>query len=175
MRTLYCAAAIVAVLLDSVSGFAATVKKSNGEVVEGQVLGLVVQKGPVKDSRVPGDARYTVTYYTTNGSDVSVIDEKGLQYVPGAVIGVWVVTQSTPPDDLEALETAVGPAMFLRRLPKGGGLMASGRRGKEGPLTERLLGTFRMGDKRGSVLPYLEIQTAKGVVKVQASEIAAFK
>lgn len=175
MKRLFCAVGCVAILLISAPGFGATIKKNKGDTVEGQLRGLIVQKGPVKDSGASGEDRYRVTYFTTNGSDVSLIDEAGIHVVAGAVIGVWVVSQGTPPDDLEALETAAGPATFLRRLPKGGGLMASGKLGKEGPVPERLLGTFVMGDKSGSLLPYVEVQTERGAVKVQVPEFAAFK
>src|SRR5207244_3368901 len=94
--------------------FAATIKKKNGEVVEGTISGLIVQKGEVKKSTEDSEVKFTATYYITNGSEIEAINEKGLTRVSDKDAFAVVTEKGAPPDDNVALRGIVNiPSMAL--------------------------------------------------------------
>ena len=83
---------------------AATVKKKDGQVVEGKISGVIIQKGKIEKS----EKGFSVNYYPINGENIEVIDEKGVQLVQGtASVAIKLRDKEMLPTDVEVLEAAI--------------------------------------------------------------------
>lgn len=152
-----------------------TIRKKDGLLVEGTIQHPVVQKGKVnEETGKEGTKFYRVTYFLTNGDQITSVDEKGVH--SKWVIMFTATEEGQPPNDDEVLKPGKTGIMNPR---KGGKLsVLSFDFGPKIPLNERLIGTLRK--KPGAehdeviVVPELEILTATGVVRLPIGEIAAF-
>jgi hypothetical protein len=164
--------------------FAATIKKKNGQVVEGEIQGMIVQKGEVKESpgeKDPSIRQYTVTYYVVNGSDIASIDESGVRKLSPTLAAIIVSQPGSAPRDADAVMSGVtmpGGAMF-GATPAGGQVIRVGGTTREAGRAskERIVGEFRMdpGHKNPRIIPALEVSTARGKISIPVAELIAFK
>jgi len=156
----------------------ATIKRKNGEVVKGQINGIVVQgkSGPVSAGSKTG---YGALYYAGKGADIEAIDEEGVHYKSGAKVGYVNIGQKGPINDAEAARVAVEDSFTAMFDYSGNNGMASVNFGSSFGVTSKLpvLGEYRKdGDgKTGKIIPTLEVVTAKGTVSIPIEEIVAFK
>ncbi len=155
-----------------------TIKRKNGEVIKGQINGIVVQgkSGPVSAGSKTG---YGALYYAGKGADIEAIDEEGVHYKSGAKVGYVNIGQKEPINDSEAASVAVEDsftAMFDYSSKNG---MASVNFGSSFGVTSKLpvLGEYRKdGDRKtGKIIPTLEVATAKGTISIPIEEIVTFK
>jgi predicted porin len=178
-------ALIAAFLLCAVAAQAATIKKKDGQIVEGKIVGLVVQKDEAKEAsseKHPGQKSYTVSYDLTNGSDITAIDEEGV-HQEGRLVAFLVASQEgSPPDDADAVKTGVelpAGAFSLGQLKGDGTVIRAGgqSRDKRRVKSNRLVGQYRVdpATKKGTLEPSLEVATAGGTVKIPVEEIVGFK
>lgn len=158
----------------------ATIKKKNGEVVKGQINGIVVQgkSGPVSTGSKTG---YGALYYAGKGTDIEAIDEEGVHYKSSAKVGYVNIGQKGPINDSEAARVAVEDSFTAMFDYSGNNGMASvnfgSSFGSSASTKLPVLGEYRKdGDgKTGKIIPVLEVSTAKGTTSVPIEEIVAFK
>ena len=178
-------ALIAAFLLCAVAAQPATIKKKDGQIVEGKITGLVVQKDEVKEApseKDPAQKSYTVSYDLTNGSDITAIDEEGV-HQEGRLVAFLVATQGgSPPDDAEVVKTGVelpAGALSLGHLKGDGTVIRAGgqSRDKRRVKSGQLIGQYRVdpASKKGALDPTLEVATAGGAVRIPVEEIVSFK
>ena len=156
------------------------VKLSNGEVVEGQINGLVVLKEWLRKSEKGAKETFTVEYTLIDGKGIEAIDSEGVHLGSDSSLDLISCTQeSRPPDDLEALAKGMSLAsgtMKFDVFSKGSTLFHTDvKTGNRSVKTGELLGEFRLKEPPEKLIPAIEITTAKGVVKVPVKEIVAFK
>lgn len=153
--------------------FAAKVKKANGEIVEGEIQGLIVCRGKTTN----------VTFRVVRGKDIVSIDEEGLQSAPGKGLGLDGVKNTAQEDVLQGiiwwmdrfLKWKSGEAL-LRDVP-GGGQVLGIRMSEMFSAGELLVGEARV-DKKAKVITILsaiEVQTDKGIVRIPVADIVSFK
>jgi hypothetical protein len=168
---------------------AATIKKKDGQVVEGSVSGLIVQaKKPEKRPNEKGPVRHIDRdYYLTRGENITAIDENGVQQNGDReVVSVMCGYRGSPsqcamPKAIEAdiltktRDWELGSARMTAGL---GVLRMNDSSARSGPadLTP-LLGELRVDPKtqKGRVIPAVEVTTPAGVVVIPLSDIAAFE
>lgn len=163
---------LIAALLFSVSASAATLKLKSGVVHEGKIHGLIVLKGNAGEApweADPSKNTYTATYTIINGADLTAIDEKGIHAAKAA--GIFDVTQNGDPlEDLDIVRTALkiqGGSPY--GTTKAAGTVTRVDRPLANPTRDGVLGEYR--PEKPELLPTIEIETAKGVVKVPVAEI----
>lgn len=153
----------------------ATIKKKNGEVVKGQINGIVVQG----NSGLVSAGGYFALYYAGKGADIEAIDEEGVHYKSGAKVGLVNIGQKEPINDSEATRVAVeGDFAAMFEYSSKNGMASVNFVSQFGSnASTKLLGEYRKdGDgKTGKVIPVLEVITAKGTISVPIEEIVAFK
>jgi WD40 repeat protein len=181
-RIEYIAALLLVCTLATTITFAATIKKKNRQVVNGEIQGLIVQRENISASREGGKITYSAKYQLVNGSEVSAIDEGGVHWTTNKVSFFSVSQEDTPLDDVDVLETGMNtpPGSIFGGYTKAGGLVVAigGRTLEEGgTCSDKLLGEFRINPltKKGQIIPALELATANGTVKISVIEIVAFK
>jgi len=160
---------------------AATIKKKNGEVVEGKINGLVVQKSEVKKVTENGTTKYTVNYDLTNGADIKSIGEEGVVRKGNGFLFL-TASQETPIDDVDALEAGLeatpqkGLLFGWGAMKGGGGVSRVGGRMEMARDSSAypVIGEFRTEGGRPQLLPFLVVKTAKGEVQVPVAEIIDF-
>jgi hypothetical protein len=153
------------------------VTKPNGEVVEGKIKGIVVNRAKVANA----DGLYSVIYYFNEGKYITRITERGTTIVKGGSMLRIITDRGVSPAD----ESAV-PGLALR-MYKG-----SSRAGSETlpnkvhmiaffsdeeTLTTEfpVVGELRMEQEQAVIIPAIEILTSKGLVRLPASEIVKIK
>lgn len=163
---------------------AATIKKKDGQVLEGEIKGLLVVKSNLT---VPGDET-TPIYYLMNGKDISVIDEEGVHLREGSPGGSATVTASgVRPTDEEVLATVTPTDKEVRgltflSLPNGGEVLLlaypesiDGKPTQARTHTGNLLGTVLFeGDIRKN-LPFIQVTTRSGLVLLATEDVVEFK
>lgn len=159
---------------------AASVKTKKGVVVEGEIIGLVVQKGDLKTSDKDGKKSFAVTYHLSNGSEIATIDEAGVTKRGASFAFCSVSQDDTAPDDVDAVETCANmPAgAVLGRYTKGGGQVVrlGGTLTKAGvPNSALVLGQFKMEGGKGRIVPFLTLKTATGETTIRVPDIVPFK
>lgn len=162
------------------SASAASVKTKKGAVVEGEIAGLVVQKGNVTTSVKDGKKSFVVTYHLSNGADIATIDETGVTKRGTSVALCNVSQDNKAADDVDAVETCVNmPAgSFLGGYTKGGGhvVRLGGASAKTGvPNSATVLGEFKMEAGKARIVPFLTLKTATGGSRIAVKDIATFK
>jgi hypothetical protein len=185
MRRILLLASMTTVLFLLVAGTgigqdkSATIKKKNGEVVKGEIKGIIVQgkSGPVSTGSQSG---YGALYYAGKGADIETIDEEGVHYRSGAKVGYVNIGQQGPINDAEAARVAVEAdftAMFDYSSKNGMASVSFGSQSGSSASTKlSVLGEYRRSEdgKSGKIIPTLEVSTATGTVTVPAAEIIAF-
>jgi len=157
-----------------------TIKLSNGEVVEGQINGLIVLKEWLRKSETGAKETFTIEYTLIDGKGIEAIDSEGVHLGSNSTLDFISCSQENrPPDDLEALQKGMSlasGAMKFDVFSKGSTLFHTDvKTGNRSVKTGELLGEFRMKDPPEKLIPAIEITTEKGVVKVPVKEIVAFK
>jgi hypothetical protein len=154
----------------------ATIKRKDGQIVEGVIKNVVVQKGKVKvESSTAGAKTYTVNYVVTNGDRISAIDEQGIH--SSSTMLLRAIEEGQPPTDVEVLKP--GETGFSNPR-KGGKLTVFAIDGApKVPINEPLLGSIRRkpgtSDEQLVIVPELDIATTDGTVTVRVSNIIAFE
>lgn len=157
---------------------AATIKKKNGQIIKGEINGIVVQGGSELVTGSPGG--YGALYYTPKGEQIESIDEDGVHYRPGARIRYVSIGQKDKIDDSEAAGVAIEmennfTAMFDYSGKHGMASVKSDTMSLDNPAKFKLLGEYRKEGSTGKIIPALEVNTAKGIVLVPIAEIVEFK
>ena len=154
---------------------AATIKTKDAKTVEGQIRGMIVQKGDVKLEKSDEGTIHIVTYDMSNGEDIDAIDETGVhrshkwQFTVSAVGGL--------PDDLDVFKPGEKTGLGANRVT------AKGLKynvfvfnfAPRIPSTIKLLGEFRTQNGKDVVIPALHVQTKDGAVDIPIADIVAFK
>jgi hypothetical protein len=169
--------ALAAFLLFCVTATGATIKVKSGAVHEGKIQGVIVLKGNERETTSEADPSKTVyaaTYTVLNGADITAIDEKGV-HGTGKPVGVLDVTQEGDTlDDLDIVRTGLkikpGPSAFAST-KKAGTITRVDHRAPSSPAPDAIIGDFR--EAGGELRPTLEIETAKGIVKVPVADLAS--
>jgi hypothetical protein len=158
----------------------AKVIKKNGQTVEGKLKDLIVQKSSVKESREGAKAKYTASYYLTNGGDITSIDENGGHKMGGLFAILSVSQKGELLNDTDVIQTAMNmPQGSIFGYTKAGGQvvrlggLSSSEQNVE---TSALLGTFRVDPQtgKGMIVPYIELLNEKGTVKLLVKDIIGF-
>ncbi len=185
-------ALIVAVLLFAVSGDAATIKKKDGQIVEGTIISRMIvlkrlEQSPSKDN--PANMVYSVTYWLLPGKDIQVIDEDGVHMTkdrdPAVAVILLVASQTgTPPDEgvvlVEGLAFRGGekvnfqkqwekPDMFLARR------VAPLNLNPDHVFTDPLAGPVNGTPTTYWIDPGIRVKTKQGEINIPVSEIVDFK
>jgi hypothetical protein len=166
-----------AVDISGVSG--TTVKKKDGQVVEGKITGLLVQKGKVKiETDKDGAKSYSATYVLTNGERIEAIDEKGVH--SSWIMSLTATEEGQPPTDLEVVKPGEKTGPFFPR--KGGKLFVTAFDFRPRvPINESLLGSIRRrstvsGEQEAySIVPEFEIVTKDGPVTIAVKDVIDFE
>jgi hypothetical protein len=179
-RVLKVAVAVCLVLGVAGAADAASVKTKKGTLVEGEITGLVVQKGDLSTSVKDGKTSFAATYHLSNGGEIASIDEAGVTKRGASVAFCSVSQDDKAPDDVDAVETCVNmPAgAFFGGYTKGGGhvVRLGGTSAKGGmPNADAVLGEFRKEAGKGRIIPSLTLKTATGETTIPVTDIVAFK
>ena len=164
---------VVLIILCLESGLlAATIKTKGGKIVNGQIRGMIVQKGEVQLEKLTEGTLHYVPYYMSNGEDIDAIDEEGVHRSH-----LWLVTASAIgglPDDLEVFKSGekTGDRVSAKGLKYNVFAFDFSPRV---PSKEKLLGEFRSENGKDVVIPALHVTTKEGVVDIPVADIVAFK
>ena len=150
----------------------ATVKKSDGQIITGDIKGFIVQKGEDVDG-----ATHTISYNLIPGDIVSSIDEDGVSIIPGRTLKVVVVRQAPPKDDAfnlafadKFLEMDFDVNMDIADVGPFAVRKFDGRN-----LTDRLIGEFRGESGQRVLRPDIQVTTPSGMIAVPVDVIVAFR
>jgi hypothetical protein len=138
--------------------FAATIKKKNGEVLEGKILGMIVQKSGQKSS---------VTYTIRKGSDVVAIDERGVTFKKGSKVELLLVHMEGK--SVEEIENLGGAGGVVIRI--------SGNTDNtldSSPVLGEYTGSLERKEVKGVIVGSIRIQTKSGTVTIPIEEIVEF-
>lgn len=199
---IYILCVILAFTLAGNQAFASKIKKKNGQVVEGEISGVIVQKELKKTNE-----GHSARYYPINGADIEAIDEGGVHLIKGSPSVMYEVGPTDKlPSDIEVLQLAMseGPmredplgvrtdratgvtvkairenevdikSFFSKSLNAYSGFTIK-HAGERSISRGALLSTARMEKaEMVSLNPALQIKTDKGVVTVPLGEIIGFK
>lgn len=152
---------------------ATTIRKKNGDVVDGQIRGTILLK----------ERGAAVFYCAIDGKDVLGIDQDGVHAVAGKALSVLGLEVKNPAEVLEAIQwlrdrRIRSKSLLLKDLPSGGQALGS-YTGFEKPCPQKnqeLLGEFRVDKKKRKieVIPAVEVDTANGVVTIPVNEVVEF-
>lgn len=153
------------------------------KIVEGNISGLIVQKGPVKQGpseKDPTKTLYTGSYSLINGGEISAIDKDGVHKDGRTLLLVSISQPDTPFDDTEVLQIAMDMpegAFFGSFTKAGGTVIRIGGTGKQTASTDALLGEFRVDPetKKGRIIPAVEIKSDAGPITIPVKNFVAFK
>jgi hypothetical protein len=159
------------------------------KLLEGNITGLIVQKGEIKESQSkdnPSKKSYAVSYELTNGSEIAAIDEEGVHQDGDKILSLTVSQEGTPPDDNEVLESgmnvseqAMMPPIIMVRTPAGGMVVRISGKSETRQRTSAnvLLGEYRLDPetKKARIIPALEVKTVSGVITIPVQNILTFK
>jgi hypothetical protein len=139
--------------------FAATIKKKNGDVLEGKLEGMIVQREGKESS---------VTYSIRKGSDVVAIDEQGVTFKKGSKVDMLMLyMEGKSAEEIESLGGKGG--QFVRM---------SGNSDKEVKVSVPLLGEYKgnLNDNeiKGAVIGSIRIKTKTGIITIPVDEIVEF-
>ena len=161
---------------------------AGAKLVEGKILGLIVQKGELKESvseKDPSKKSYTVSYYLTNGDKIAAIDEAGVHKETDEVLFINVAQDGTPPEDDDAVQTGMGqadapgmPVMMAFTAGGGTAIRMSGRsKSKRSTDANALLGEYRLdpGTNKGKIYPEVKVETEGGPVTVPVGSFIKFR
>ena len=164
---------------------------SRVRIVEGKILGLIVQKETVLDGESKGKSSrkaYSARYWVTKGEEVAAFDGDGLHKAGSADEMVSVHQQNAPLDDAEVVQVALAipetellnprQNLTLKHRTKAGGTVLRTRvTSFFGPVTTPfpLLGEFREDEttKKPALIPAIRISTANGVITVPIEKMNA--
>ena len=178
------------IIILGVGSFAegATIKKRNGDVIEGTVQGFVALKGKkplVENGKGTNDAtKYSTTYWIVKGEEIVRIDEAGVQRKSDGVEAFAMGTRDgSLPEDLVVLDAAFDnnapmPMLFPTRDASTWAVIARNGKSKQGnTLSDSLIGEYKRGkdSKQGEIIPALQVSTASGIVKISIADIVAFR
>jgi hypothetical protein len=137
---------------------ATTVKKKNGEVLDGKILGMIVQREGKESS---------VSYTIRQGADITAIDERGVTFKKGSKVEMLsVFMQGKSADEIERLG-GVG-ALVLRMSGKSNNVLDSN------PLIGEYKGSLDKKEIKGAITGLIRIETKSGIVNLPVEEIVAF-
>jgi len=86
--------------------FAATVKKKNGQVINGEIKGKIILKGMVQSRKESLSTKYVVNYSLIGGEYIDAIDEDGIHGVRDGKYLLLIVNQeNTPANDVKVFES----------------------------------------------------------------------
>ena len=154
---------------------AGTLKKKDGQSVSGEIKGTLVFKSLIRTD--VGGGGYGLIYYTLAGNEVDSITEEGVRWKEGkSAFRHMLVQKKEPPNDVEVLT-----ALKDKEFPPMGYMVeygASNWQGQPGvpdvnPIPVRLLGELRYEEGKAKIIPSLDVETPKGIVKVPVEDIVA--
>lgn len=169
---------LAAFLLFSLSAVAATIKDKSGAVHEGKIHGTIVLKADERETQSEQDPSKTVywaSYTVINGSDIAAIDAKGIHLGSGQPVGRFDVKQEDAPlDDADVVRTSVKipPGPFGAATTKAAGTVTRVEYHGKSPSRDTVVGEYRADGEKSEVRHVIEIETAKGVVKVPVADLA---
>jgi hypothetical protein len=169
---------------------ATTVKKKDGQTLEGEIKGVIVQKGSL-DKYEGASTKAYFSYNVIQGRDITLIDEHGIHLAEGSKFLYVLVDGATPPnnqEDIEALYLANHEKEIIS-LSSGGStnivftLPDSKRKmvptylpATELGASDKLVGELRLEKKwKGKIIPAIEIVTKDGMATIPVTEIIDFK
>ncbi len=167
------------------------IKKKNGQIVEGVLKGFIVKKGAVDTKKEGAVTKFSVGYDIVKGDDIELIDEEGIHLREhNLFVNLSVSTENLAPDDLAVLglfnkqlefqlkmnsnrEDQI-PAILASQLPKGGTVIQMfGRLSKARVVADSVSGFFVPNAAGGRFIQNIEVTTARGIIAIPVSEIAA--
>jgi hypothetical protein len=148
----------LALLLGQTLLLAATVKKKNGDVVEGTIQGLIVQREGKQDS---------VTYVIRKGSDITAIDARGVILKKGSKMDrLTIYMEGKSAEEIEKLGGSGG--MVMRVSGEGKALI------DPAPLLGEYTGSISANQIKGAITPSIRVKTKEGIVTIPVAEIVEF-
>ncbi|HLG15347.1 MAG TPA: hypothetical protein VJH03_12710 [Blastocatellia bacterium] len=151
--------AVVLLIALPVTALAASVKKKNGEVVEGKIQARIVQRQAKEGS---------VSYVIRKGSDITAIDEQGVHFKKGSKVDdLTIFMEGKSATEIEALGGKGGFVLHI-----------TGETKEAATDSNPLLGEYR-GDAsrkeiKGVIFSVINIQTKTGIVTIPVEEIVEF-
>jgi hypothetical protein len=168
---------LAAFLLLSLSAAAATLTTKSGAKHEGKIHGTIVLKGDERETQSeqdPSKSVYWASYTIFNGADIVGIDAKGVHLGSAKPIGRYDVKQEDAPlDDADVVRTSlkIPPGPFGAATTKAAGTVTRVEyHGKE-TSRDAVAGEYRVEGDKSELRPVLEIETAKGIVKVPVADL----
>jgi hypothetical protein len=138
--------------------FATTIKKKNGEVLEGKIQGMIVQREGKESS---------VSYTIRQGSDITSIDERGVSFKKGSKVEMLsVFMEGKSAEEIEKLGGAGG--LVLRMSGKSNKILDSD------PLLGEYKGNLDSKEIKGVIVGSIRIQTKGGIITIAVEEIVEF-
>ena len=138
--------------------FATTIKKKNGEVLDGKIQGMIVQREGKESS---------VSYTIRQGADITAIDERGVSFKKGSKVEMLsVFMQGKSAEEIERLGGAGG--LVLRMSGKSNNILDSD------PLLGEYKGNLDSKEIKGAIVGSIRIQTKSGIVTIPVEEIVEF-
>ncbi|MCI0489996.1 MAG: hypothetical protein L0229_25675 [Blastocatellia bacterium] len=138
--------------------FATTIKKKNGEVLDGKIQGMIVQREGKESS---------VSYTIRKGSDITAIDERGVSFKKGSKVEMLsVFMEGKSAEEIERLGGTGG--LVLRISGKSNNTLDSD------PLLGEYKGNLDNKEIKGVILGSIRIQTKNGIVMIPIEEIVEF-
>lgn len=153
---------------------AGTLKMKNGQIVRGEIKGKLVFKSLIHTD--VGGGGYGLIYYMLAGNEVDSITEEGVRWKDGkSAFRHMLVQKKEPPDDVEALTALKDTDFPMDYMMKYGGSNWEGKPGVPdvNPIPVRLLGELRYEEGKAKIIPSLDVETPKGIVKVPVEDIVA--
>ena len=160
---------------------AAKIKKKDGQVIEGKINGLVVQKGMNTTANA-------VSYSLIKGGYIESIDESGLSLRAGSKFLYALTRQKEIPiysgEEAEIIGFVSGifggmdeNSGIYGNIGVGGGVAAKYLDRKEVNARDILVGTWHAQDRAEKVhiIPSLEVVTASGTTTIPVNEIVGLK
>jgi hypothetical protein len=166
---------VLLVLSLPVIAHAAVIKTKDGKTIEGQIRGMIVQKGELKIEKSDEGPIHIVSYDMSNGEDIQSIEELGVHRSH-----IWQITVSAVgglPDDLDVFKPGEKTGLAANRVT------AAGLKynifvfdfAPRVPSTLKLLGEFRNENGKDVIIPSLHVTTKDGAVDIPVADLVTFK
>jgi len=154
----------------------ATIKKKTGEIITGDIKGLIGLGYVVDPIKKGNKVTYGGAYFLIHGDDIQSITEEGVLFNPEKGLNRAIVMAKTQPKAVEALEATRGFTDFIRiGGTKGwGGNIVEGVT-KPNPIPAPILGELRVEDGKALLIPAIEVITEKETIVIPIEEIVEIK
>ena len=159
------------------------VRKKDGQVVEGTIQGVIVQRS-VETTSEDAKIVYRNIYHIWTGKNISLIGEKGVEVNQGSpMLVAFATSRDKPIKDPEIVkgvlallsESKKGIALSAVKVPSGAEVVIAGSVvGKNSPVAAKLIGSVR-GSGETMLRPDLTMLTETGPITVPLTEVIDFK